>query len=114
MFLSERLPGDEKHGSRLPIEDLDLTDDARIGAVAAWMMDQIDGGRPLYQEHVARHVRQHIGEDLTYRNGNGNWALDKRINDAFKRLSGERVVWERGSQLWRLRGRGDKPGRMRS
>ncbi len=40
------------------LEDHDLTDDARIGAVAAWMMDHVVGGRSLYQEHVARHVRR--------------------------------------------------------
>lgn len=95
-------------------EEYDVTDNSRIGAVATWMMDHIAGGRPLYQEHVARHVRQHVGEDLTYRNKNGNWALDKRINEAFKTLSGERVVWERSSQCWRLRRSGDKPGRMQS
>ncbi|KAB7783928.1 DUF6953 family protein [Methylorubrum populi] len=91
-----------------------MTNDGRIGAAAAWIMAQVETGRPIYQERVARHVRQELGEDLTYRNGNGNWALDKRINAAFKTLSGDRVVWERGSQCWRLRRPTDKPGRMQS
>nr|WP_274534498.1 hypothetical protein [Methylobacterium sp. Leaf85] len=40
--------------------------------------------------------------------------MDKRINEAFKKLSGDRVVWERGSQCWCLRRPTDKPGRMQS
>lgn len=87
-------------------------DDARVGSVAAWIMGEVRAGGRVYQERVARHVRQHVGEDLTHRNRNGNWALDKRINEAFERMSGDRVVWERGSQCWRLRRPGDKPGRM--
>lgn len=89
-----------------------MANDGRIDAVAAWMMARIGEGRPLQQDAVARHVRQNVGEDLTYRNGNGNWALDKRINEAFKRLSGEDVVWELSGQRWRSRRPGDKPGRM--
>ncbi|MCJ2007053.1 DUF6953 family protein [Methylobacterium sp. J-092] len=91
-----------------------MTINDRIGSVAAWIMAEVATGRLVYQERVARHVRQNVGEDLTYRNGNGNWALDKRINEAFKKFSGDRVVWERGSQCWRLRRPNDKPGRMQS
>lgn len=91
-----------------------MGDDERIEMAATWIMGEVETGKHVYQERVARHVRQNIGQDLTYKNGNGNWALDKRINEAFKKLSGDRVVWERSSQCWRLRKPKDKPGRMQS
>ncbi|MBL8578893.1 MAG: hypothetical protein JNK47_16845 [Mesorhizobium sp.] len=84
----------------------------QISAVAQWMMGEVSSGKRLYQTRVAQHVRQHVDASLTSRNKNGNWALDKRINDAFRELSGDGVVWERSQQLWRLRKPSDKPGRM--
>lgn len=86
--------------------------DPRIDQAVAWIMSEVEQGHRVYQYRVARHVRETYGEDLTYKNGNGNWALDKRINKAFLKLSGDRVVWERSDQCWRLRRPKDKPGRM--
>jgi hypothetical protein len=91
-----------------------VTDDPRISAAAAWILSEVESGKQTYQSRVAMHVRRSFGEDLTYKNPNGNWALDKRINEAFKRLSGDMVVWERSNQCWRLRREKDKPGRMQS
>jgi len=89
-----------------------MDEDQRIATAAEWIMAEVDTGKRVYQDRVARHVRQSIGEDLTYKNQNGNWALDKRINEAFKKISKDRVVWERSDQCWRLRKPNDKPGRM--
>lgn len=86
--------------------------DNRVRDVVSWMMSEVESGKRLYQERVARHVRRNFGEDLTSRNSNGNWALDERITTQFRAASGERVVWERSDQCWRLRRPGDKPGRM--
>ena len=88
--------------------------DPRIIQAAHWIMEEVNKGSRVYQDRVVRHVRQTLGEDLSYRNGNGNWALDKRINEEFRKISGDAVVWERSSQCWRLRKETDKPGRMQS
>ena len=91
-----------------------MVNDPRIDQIAARMMSEVSSGRRLYQTRVATYVRTTHGQDLTRRNKNGNWALDPGINDAFRILSGDQVVWERSTQCWRLRKQTDKPGRMQS
>jgi hypothetical protein len=91
-----------------------VTGNERIAAFAAWIMAEASTGRLVYRERVARHVRQNVGEDLAYRNGNGNRALDKRVDEAFEKSSGGRVVCERGGRCRRLRRPTDRPGRIQS
>ncbi|KAJ8137725.1 hypothetical protein OY671_009062, partial [Metschnikowia pulcherrima] len=43
-----------------------------------WMVAELAQRPTLYQSRVATHVRR-ANPDLTYRNPNGNWALDKTI-----------------------------------
>lgn len=80
--------------------------------IAEWMVAELAQRPSLYQSRVATHVRRHNAE-LTHRNANGNWALDKAILAAFRKLtSGDEIVWSRSGQYWRHRKPSDKPGRM--
>lgn len=80
--------------------------------IAKWMCEQLEERTTLYQSRVASHVAK-VNPELTYRNKNGNRALDKSILEAFRSLtSDDRIVWSRSSQMWRHRKSHDKPGRM--
>jgi hypothetical protein len=80
--------------------------------IAEWMVAELAQRPTLYQSRVATHVRR-ANPDLTYRNPNGNWALDKTILAAFRKLTpGDEIVWSRSGQYWRHRKPHDKPGRM--
>jgi hypothetical protein len=80
--------------------------------IAQWMVGELAQRPTLYQSRVATYVRRN-NPALTYRNPNGNWALDKAILAAFRKLTpGDEVVWSRSGQYWRHRKPHDKPGRM--
>lgn len=79
--------------------------------IADWMLGEFETRRTLYQSRVANFVRQH-NPDLVYRNKQRNWALDKSILAAFRKITSDDVVWSRSQQLWRKRTERDKPGRM--
>jgi hypothetical protein len=80
--------------------------------VAEWMVGELAQRAILYQSRVATYVRRNA-PDLTYRNNNGNWALNKSILDTFRKLTpGDEIVWSRSGQYWRHRKQTDKPGRM--
>lgn len=81
-------------------------------SIAQWMLDQLTERPRLYQETVVRQIRNEFGEEWSYRNANGNWAIDKRVLAAFRRLSDDDVIWERGDRAWRRRREHDKPGRQ--
>ena len=76
------------------------------------MLAEVRAGRTLYQSAVVSRVRRDLGEEFVYRNRNRNWAIVKPILDAFRKVSGDEVVWLRSRQVWRLRHPCDRPGRM--
>jgi hypothetical protein len=82
--------------------------------VAEWMLNELERQRCIYQDVVVHDIVQRFGEDCTYINKNGNRAIRKDILDAFRKISGNAVVWESGSRLWRKREQHDSPGRQQS
>jgi hypothetical protein len=79
--------------------------------VAAWMLAEVQRTDYLYQETVVYDIASRFGDAFTYINQNGNLAIDKKVLAAFKKLSGEAIIWERGQRLWRKRQEYDEPGR---
>ena len=65
----------------------------------------------LYQETVVYDIASRFGEEFTQINTNGNIAIGKEVLLAFRELSGNSVVWERGERMWRKRQSHDEPGR---
>jgi Family of unknown function (DUF6953) len=51
-------------------------------------------------------------EVFTYDNDNGNLAISRNVLSAFRRLTGEDVVWDRDERMWRHRESHDAPGRQ--
>ncbi|UFS66274.1 hypothetical protein LO749_17265 [Paracoccus denitrificans] len=80
--------------------------------VADWIRTQLPEKSLLYQDRVARNIRQQFGEEFTYRNKNGNWGIRKDVLDEFRKLTPTDVVWSRSEQAWRRRRPNDPPGRM--
>ncbi|MDD2325038.1 MAG: hypothetical protein PHW63_03370 [Alphaproteobacteria bacterium] len=80
--------------------------------VATWMLQQIQEKKHLYQEMAVYHIRKLFGEQFSYTNENGNFAISKGVLSAFRKLSGDSVVWERGERMWRQRRTQDTLGRQ--
>lgn len=80
--------------------------------VAKWMLDQIAEHRRLYQDTVVDEIRKRFGKQFTYFNDYGNEAIGKDVLKAFKAISAETVIWERGDRAWRFRTPQDMPGRQ--
>lgn len=82
--------------------------------VAQWMFDKLQDGRYFYQEVAVYQIMDEFGKVYTCLNGNGNRAINKKVLTEFKKISGDKVIWERGSRAWRLRGEYDSPSRQQS
>ncbi len=79
--------------------------------IAEWMVEELERGQYLYQQVVASEIAERFGEEFTYVNQNGNLAIDPRVLAAFRRITEDTVVWERGERMWRKRNDADEPGR---
>jgi hypothetical protein len=80
-------------------------------AIAQWMLSSLEETGRLYQADAVRDIAGKFGDEFTYLNDNGNPAIDKRILRAFKKISGDTVVWERWDFCWRKRETGDAASR---
>lgn len=80
--------------------------------VAEWMLSELQLVKFLYQETVVYDIQSNFGEDFTYYNDSGNLAIGKKVLAAFKKLTGDSVIWERGERMWRFREKHDEPGRQ--
>jgi hypothetical protein len=89
-----------------------MPDDATPEQVAEWMVAELERVRYLEQESAVWAIKQKFGKRFVYDNANGNLAISPDVLKAFRRLTGESVVWERGSRTWRRRERYDTPGRQ--
>lgn len=80
--------------------------------VAQWMYDQVKTGKYFYQETAVYKIKSEFGEKFTYQNENGNLAISKKVLSVFKKISGDDVIWERGTRAWLMRRDHDNPGRQ--
>ncbi|WP_334151322.1 DUF6953 family protein [Hyphomicrobium sp.] len=79
--------------------------------VAKWMMEQIGDKKPLYQDDAAWKIMRQFGKSFVYDNAAGNPAIEKAVLDAFRKVSGDDIVWSKGEKCWRKRIATDVPGR---
>jgi hypothetical protein len=79
--------------------------------VAEWMFAQLKRDKILYQEEVVHDIATQFGASFTYDNENGNLAISRKVLTAFKRVTGDSVIWERGERCWRFREKFDAPSR---
>jgi hypothetical protein len=85
-------------------------------AVAAWMLAELKAqGGVLSQEQAAPEIADRFGEAFVYQSdASGNTCIDKGVLVAFRKLSGDSVVWIKGERFWRLRESGDDLTRQQS
>jgi hypothetical protein len=62
------------------------------------MLDTLSMRNYLYQEEAVYEIHEKFGEDFTYDNDNGNLAIRRDVLAAFRRLSGDGVVWDRSER----------------
>jgi hypothetical protein len=63
--------------------------------VAQWMVAGIKSRGELEQEYAFFEIQRRFGEGFTYINDGGGYSIDAAALRAFRRLSGEDVVWAR-------------------
>jgi hypothetical protein len=86
-------------------------DDPTFEQVAQWMVNELNKQDYLDQQTAAFEISSRFGEQFTYTNDNGNLAINIDVLTAFKKLTSNSIVWERGTRTWRKRMDYDKPGR---
>jgi hypothetical protein len=78
---------------------------------AAWMNDEVRRSKSLYQSDAVARLRK-TSKSLVLENDDGGFSIVPSVLRAFRRLTGDEVVWVRGEQMWRLRVRSDGKGRQ--
>ena len=89
-----------------------MTTAASPEQVAAWMLAELQRTDYLYQETIVYEIDSKFGPGFTQANQNGNLGIDRKVLAAFKKITGDSVIWERGQRLWRKRLEYDEPGRQ--
>jgi hypothetical protein len=79
--------------------------------VAEWMAGRLEHDDILHQADAAREIAGRFGAEFTYLNENGNLAINKRVLKAFRKVTGDAVIWDRRRFYWRMRTDRDAPGR---
>jgi hypothetical protein len=80
--------------------------------VAKWMLSELQREKCLYQQTAVCDIESKFGENFIYYNDSGNPAIGKSVLSAFKKLTGDSVIWEKGERMWRFREKRDEPGRQ--
>jgi hypothetical protein len=80
-------------------------------SVARWMLRSVDEDGCLYQADAVTEIAERFGEEFTRLNDSGNQVIGKPVLDAFRDITGDTVVWDRGERCWRKRGADDEAGR---
>ena len=88
-------------------------DQAAAQLVATWMVEEFEKrGGVLEQDYGATEIETRFGVDFVYDIATFTGGIDRRVLAAFRRLTGNAVVWSRSERHWRRRRPGDKPGRL--
>lgn len=71
--------------------------------VAQWMIDQFKERKTITQTSMVSLIRKNFGSEWTYRNENGNPAIDKGALEEFRKLHNGAIVWDRASRQWQVK-----------
>lgn len=80
-------------------------------AAAQWMLARLRAEGCLHQDEAVHEIMERFGEEYAYFNDNGNPAIVPAVLDAFRRMTGDDVVWTKRYRFWRRRDADDEPGR---
>jgi hypothetical protein len=80
--------------------------------VAQWMLDTIQEKGELTQSNAYYFINKQFGTGFTTVTNSGSPSIKTGVLNAFKKISEELVIWERGDKKWRKREFYDAPGRQ--
>lgn len=75
--------------------------------VAKWMLEELTATGYLAQYYAVTEIEARFGSAFVYLNDSGKPAISRKVLTAFRRITEESVVWDRGDKSWHLRGPGD-------
>ncbi len=79
--------------------------------VADWMLSVIKAQGELTQNNAFYEINKRFGKGFTTITSSGSPSIKGGVLTAFKKLTEDTVVWERGDKKWRKREFYDAPGR---
>lgn len=72
--------------------------------IAEWLFKEIQEAFPrhYYQSNAVRDIRTLFGEEWSYKNKHGNWAISTEVLKEFGKLKETdiNIQWDSGSQTW--------------
>jgi hypothetical protein len=80
--------------------------------VAQWMLSTIEEQGELTQNNAYYQINKQFGTGFTTVTNSGSPSIKGSVLTAFKKISDEVVIWERGDKKWRKREFYDAPGRQ--
>jgi len=80
--------------------------------VAQWMLSAIEEQGELTQNNAYYEINKQFGNKFTTVNNSGSPCIRGSVLTAFKKISQDTVIWERGDKKWRKREFYDAPGRQ--
>jgi len=87
------------------------TAQAKSSDVAAWMLSVIQEHGELTQNNAFYEINKLFGSGFTTITNSGSPSIKGGVLTAFKKISNDTVIWERGDKRWRKREFYDAPGR---
>jgi hypothetical protein len=79
--------------------------------VAQWMLSAVLERGELTQNNAFYEINKQFGSGFTTITNAGSPSIKGGVLTAFKNISEDTIVWERGNKLWRKREFYDAPGR---
>jgi hypothetical protein len=80
--------------------------------VAQWMLSVIQEQGELSQNNAFYEINKQFGSGFTTISNSGSPSISRGVLTAFKKISDDVVIWERGDKKWRKREFYDAPGRQ--
>ena len=88
---------------------------ATPATVAAWMLKEFEAQDGVLEQDVAvTQIVDLFGDCFVCESDSGSRCISKKVLAAFRKLTGDDVVWSFSDQLWRRREFGDEPTRKQS
>lgn len=92
-------------------ENINQADKATSRDVADWMLSVIQERGELTQNNAFYEINKLFGSGFTTITNSGSPSIKGGVLTAFKKISEDTVIWERGDKRWRRREFYDGPGR---
>jgi hypothetical protein len=92
-------------------EDITNPKQATTSDVAQWMLSAIEERGELTQNNAFYEINKLFGSGFTTITNSGSPSIKGGALTAFKKITGDDIVWERGAKKWRKREFYDGPGR---